>query len=168
MKTTKSLNEKLTKCYQEKFLDENLRVSDPIEYYERFENYLIQNKYLKGRTKKDYSDLWDDVYDSTKVISIKEFPRENGMTVMTMNFPRSRYCYYDLVEQQRVDDKQLKLGQELIDQMDQIGDVGDIALNKRLIETIDERRFDKIVFRITTLAYVYLTIEGRNWKKHGR
>jgi hypothetical protein len=167
-KDNEIIGEKLTKCYQQKFLDENLAISDPIEYYQKLENYLIENKYLKGRTKKDYSDFWDDIYDSTKVISIKDFAREHGMTVMTMNYPRSGYCYYDLVEQQRINDNQLQQVQALIDQMDEIGDIGDIELNKKVIEITDEKRFDKIVFRIPTLTYMYLTIEARNWRRYGR
>lgn len=162
------VEQKLTECYQEKFYDEEGNLTDPIKYYEKFENYLIENKYLKGRTKKDYSELWDNIHDSTKVILIKEFAKANGPTVMTMNFPRSRYCFYYLVEEQKINDNQIKEEQELVEQMDKIGDFGDIELNKRLIQTIDERRFDKIVFRIPTLTYMYLRIEAINWEKYGK
>ncbi len=159
------VEQKLTECYQKHFVDEELNNADPIEYYERLESYLIENKYLKGRTKKDYSDFWDDIYDSTKYISIKEFAKKNGMTVMTMNYPTSRGCFYDLINQQQIDDNQIKLVQEITDQMDKIGNFGDIELNNKLIHTIDERRFDKIVFRIPTLTYMYLRIEAINWEK---
>ena len=162
------IEEKLIKCYQEKFQDEDLAVTDPIIYYEKFEQYLIDNYYLKGRSKKDYLQLWDDIYDSTKVISIKEFGRQNGMTMMTANYPRSRYCYYAMVKEQKIDDKQLQMTERLLDEMDSVGNIGEIILNKKLINVIDERRFHKTVFRIPTLTYMYLTIENRNWKKYGR
>jgi hypothetical protein len=167
-KNNEIVEQKLTECYQEKFVGETLDKADPIKYYERLETYLIENKYLKGRTKRDYSDLWDNIYDSTKVISIKEFARENGMTIMTMNFPVSRGCYYDIVEFQKINDNQIKLGLELIEQMDSIGNFGDIELNKKLIKSIDDKRFDKILFRIPTLTYMYLRIEAINWEKYGR
>jgi hypothetical protein len=161
------IERKLTECYQEKFYDEEGNLTDAIKFYEKFENYLIESKYLKGRTKRDYSELWDNIHDSTKVIFIKEFAKSNGPTVMTMNLSRSRYCFYNLAKEQRIDDSQIKVQLELVEQMDKIGDNGDIELNKRLIQTIDERRFAKIVFRIPTLTYMYLRIEAINWEKYG-
>lgn len=162
------IEEKLIKCYREKFLDENLSVTDPIGYYQKFEQYLIDKNYLRGRSKDDYLQLWDDIYDSTKMISLKEFGTQNGMTLMTANYPRSRYCYYAMVEEQKIDDNQLQMTEKLLDEMDKVGDIGEIGLNKKLINVIDEMRFDRIVFRIPTLTYMYLTIEHRNWKKYGR
>ena len=162
------IEERLIKCYQEKFLDENLVVTDPIAYYQKFEQYLIDKNYLRGRSKHDYLQLWDDIYDSTKMISLKDFGRQNGMTMMTANYPRSRYCYYAMVEEQKIEDKQLQMTEILLDEMDRVGDIGEIVLNKKLINEIDERRFAKTVFRIPTLTYMYLTIEHRNGKKYGR
>jgi hypothetical protein len=162
------IEKKLIECYQDKFLDENLAVTDPVQYYQKFEQFLIDKNYLKGRSKKDYLQLWDDIYDSTRTISVKEFARQNGMTMMTANYPRSRYCYYAMVEEQKINDEQLQMAEQLLDSMDSVGDIGEIGLNKKLINIMDDGRFDRIVFRIPTMTYMYLTIEHRNWKKYGR
>jgi hypothetical protein len=162
------IEKKLIECYQDKFLDEDLTDTDPIRYYQNFEQFLIDKKYLKGRSKEDYLQLWDDIHDSTKTISVKEFGRQNGMTMMTANYPRSRYCYYAMVEEEKINDDQLKMTEKLLDAMDSVGNIGDIGLNKKLINGIDEERFNRTVFRIPTMTYMYLTIEHRNWKKYGR
>lgn len=162
------IEETLIKCYQDKFLDEDLKVADPMQYYQKFEQYLIDKNYLKGRSKKDYLQLWDEIYDSTKLISVKEFGKQNGMTMMTANSARSRYCYYAIVEEQKIEDKQLQMINYLLDEIDRVGNIGDRILNRKLIDEIDESRFDKIVFRIPTLTYAYLTIQHLNWKRYGR
>ena len=163
------IEQKLTTCYQDKFLNEEHQQSDPIEYYTEFENYLIENGYLKGRTKNDFIALWNDIYDSTKFISLEEFAAKTGPIVMFENSARSYYYLSFLMEDQKVDDDQIKESYRLIDEMERVGDLGDIELNTQLIHGIDQSRFDNIAFRIPTLTHMYLVdLEQDNFGENAR
>lgn len=136
------IGQKLTECYKEKFYNDEFKPTDPFPYYDRFEKYLIKESYLKGSSKEDYLALWENLRDSTQVFRLKEFSEPENVLVYfnPVNVVRSKYCYFHLVEQQNIRDKEINQMYEIIEKIDEIGDLGNIELNKRLVKTINEDR----------------------------